>query len=267
MNSKTMKKSEKPTPAKPVTLGEVARLSGVSRATASRALNGRDGVKPSVRKRIRLVAKSLDYRPNRAAKNLSSGRSSIIGLLMPSKQLSVDPYASSLLQAVAKKAEERDEGLMLMLGHNKPALSVRNALTDGLIDGVILSSVAVGSDWVEDLLDTRIPKVLIGSHPTRDDIHCVNVENLESTITIVNHLLEQGVARLANITGELSRVDARDRAEGFRIAHRRRTLPVDESLILEGNFAQSAGFRLTNKLLPLKPEGIVAGNDETAIAR
>ena len=66
-----------------VTLDDVARLGGVSRATASRALNHRDGVRPEVRERITRLASSLGYRPNRAARNLATGRSSVIGLVIP----------------------------------------------------------------------------------------------------------------------------------------------------------------------------------------
>ncbi len=67
-----------------VTLDDVARLGGVSRATASRALNHRHGVRPEVRERITRLAASLGYRPNRAARNLATGRSSVIGLVIPS---------------------------------------------------------------------------------------------------------------------------------------------------------------------------------------
>ena len=79
-----------------VTLDDVARVSGVSRAAASRALNGRDGVRGDVRERVRSVAESLGYRPNRAARNLASGRTSVIGLVMPSEELRIDPYGCLL---------------------------------------------------------------------------------------------------------------------------------------------------------------------------
>ena len=65
-----------------VTLDDVARLSGVSSATASRALNGRPGVRDESRERVRKVAESLGFRPNRAARHLASGRSSVIGLIL-----------------------------------------------------------------------------------------------------------------------------------------------------------------------------------------
>src|SRR5262245_64158200 len=76
----------------PVTLDDVARVSGVSQAAASRALNGRKGVRPDVRERVERVAQSLGYRPNRAARNLASGRSAVIGLVIPSVDLRLDPY-------------------------------------------------------------------------------------------------------------------------------------------------------------------------------
>lgn len=87
-----------------VTLDDVARLGGVSRATASRALNLRDGVRPEVRERITRLADSLGYRPNRAARNLAIGRSSVIGLVIPSSELRVDPYGAAMTHAVDRKS-------------------------------------------------------------------------------------------------------------------------------------------------------------------
>ncbi len=251
--------------ANEVTLDDVAEKSGVSRATASRALNGRDGVRDDVRERVHIIAKALGYRPNRAAKNLAGGRTSVIGLLVGRDEIREDRYAVALIQSVARAAEEHDEGLMLLLDSKKPSEAVRNLLSDGLVDGVIVSVVALGERWVEELLDARIPTVLVGSHPRRADVAVINVENIESTATVVGHMLDGGCRRLATVTGPLDRVDAKHRLEGFRLAHARRSLPVDESLIITSDFTRRAGYIRADELLDHNPDGIFCGNDETAI--
>ena len=207
-----------------VTLDDVARLGGVSRATASRALNHRHGVRPEVRERITRLAASLGYRPNRAARNLAIGRSSVIGLVIPSSDLRVDPYGASMTHAVGRAATAADQGLMLVLDSGEPGQTVRHILRDGLIDGVLVSAVAAGEAWVEELLTADLPTVLIGNHPTRHDVDVVDVENLESSAKLVEHLFEQGCTRVATVTGPLDRVDATLRLEGFRLAHERRGL-------------------------------------------
>ena len=251
----------------PVTLDDVARVSGVSQAAASRALNGRRGVRPEVRERVERVARSLGYRPNRAARNLASGRSAVIGLVIPSADLRLDPYGTSVTHAVARAATELDQGLMLVLDTGGPGRTVQHILRDGLIDGVLVDAVAAGETWVEQLLSADLPAVLIGSHPTRTDVDVVDVENLESSARVVEHLIEQGCRRIATITGPLDRVDATLRLDGSRLAHERHGLPVDEDLVVHGEFSRASGAAAAEALVARNavPDGLFAANDEMAL--
>jgi LacI family transcriptional regulator len=247
-----------------VTLDDVARLSGVSRSAASRALNDRPGVRPDVRERVYRIADHLGFRPNRAAQNLASGLSSVIGLVIPSADLRVDPYGAAMTHAVGRATAARDLGLMLHLAEDEPGATVRHVLRDGLIDGLLISSVAVGS-WVDDLLDSSLATVLIGTHPTRDDVLCVDVENHESAADAVQHLFEQGRERVGCIAGPLERADARARLDGFRFAHARAGRPVDETLIVHGDFTRSSGRIAGAELFDKRVDGIFSSNDEMAV--
>lgn len=248
----------------PVTLEDVARVSGVSLATASRALNGRPGVRDDVRDRVFQASDQLGFRPNRAARNLASGRSQVLGLVIPSEELRVDPYGASMTHAVGRAAAKRDQGLMLHLAAEEPGDTVHHILRDGMIDGLLVSTVAVGRPWVEALLDASLPTVLIGTHPTRRDVVAVDVENLESSAAAVTHLFEQGCRRVATISGRLDRADARLRVEGYRLAHRRAGRPVDESLIVEGNFERQSGSLAAQRIIEVGADGVFAANDEMA---
>lgn len=248
-----------------VTLDDVARKSGVSRATASRALNGRSGVKPDVRERVRLVAKAIGYRPNRAAKNLAGGRTSVIGLVIGHEELVADPYAMHLVQEVARAADANDEGLMLLTDSKEPNEAVQNLLADGLVDGVIITAVAVGERWVEELIDADLPTVLVGAHPRRSDLPVVDVENRLSSAMAVDHLFDTGCQRVGTITGPLDRVDAARRLEGYHLAFERRSIPVDESLVVIGDFTRQIGYEAADRLFDAGVDGIFCANDETAL--
>ena len=247
-----------------VTLDDVARLSGVSLSTASRALNGRPGVRDDVRQRVSQISGLLGFRPNRAARNLASGRSQVIGLVIPSAELRVDPYGASMTHSVGRAATQRDHGLMLHLAADEPGDTVHHILRDGLIDGLLISTVAIGRPWVEELVSASLPTVLIGTHPTRSDMVGVDVENLESSATAVTHLFEQGCARVATITGKIDRADARLRVDGYRLAHHRAGREVDESLIIEGDFGRESGSVAAHRVIELGADGVFAANDEMA---
>ena len=247
-----------------VNLEEVARLSGVSQATASRALNGKDGVAEEVRFRVRLVAKQLGYRPNPAAQSLAGGRSSVIGLLA-TRDLFQDPYSIALIQAMAKATDHYDQGLMLLRTKDSPDSAMRNLLRDGLVDGVVVAGTVADEPWVPNLLDSSIKTVLLGSSPARR-VPQINVENKESSARLVDYLLGGGRRRVATITGPLARPDASARLEGFRLAHERRGVAVNESLIVHGDFTYATAYRLAAELLEQRPDAVVAANDATALA-
>lgn len=247
-----------------VTLDDVARLSGVSRSAASRALNDRPGVRDDVRERVLGVAHRLGFRPNRAARNLASGRSSVIGLVIPSTDLRIDPYGAAMTHAVSRAAVGRDLGLMLYLATEEPGSTVHHILRDGLIDGLLISTVAVGS-WVDDLFDASLPTVLIGTHPTRDDVLSVDVENLESAATAVTHLFDRGCRRVGCIAGRADRADARTRLAGYRLAHERAGRTVDETLIVQGDFTRVSGLSAGAALVASEVDAIFACNDEMAV--
>jgi LacI family transcriptional regulator len=247
-----------------VTLDDVARLSGVSRSAASRALNNRPGVRSDVRERVNRIADHLGFRPNRAAKNLASGMSSVIGFVIPSDDLRVDPYGAAMTHAVGRAAAERDLGMMLHLAADEPGQTVHHILRDGLIDGLVISSVAVGG-WVDELFDSALPTVLLGTHPVRDDVLHVDVENVESSAVAVTHLIEEGCQRIGCIAGPLDRADARARLDGYRLAHERAGRAVDEHLIAKGDFGRLSGTHAGEELFAKGVDGIFASNDEMAV--
>ena len=248
-----------------VTLDDVARTSGVSRATASRALNGRARVAPEVRTRVTLIAQSLGYRPNTAARSLVSGRANIIGLVLPTGHIFNEPYEAHVLEAVAAEATEAGQGVMLWLAAREPNVAVRNEFRAGVVDGVVISGVALGAAWVEDLLDGPHPCVVIGRHPTRTDLATVEIDNVGGARRAVDHLVAGGHRRVAIVLGPDRRVDADDREAGFRAALDEHGLAVEESLVARGDFNMESGYEAVQRLLPNRPDAIFASNDLMAV--
>lgn len=251
--------------ANDVTLSDVAEASGVSVAAASRALNGREGVRTEVRARVKLVAHALGYRPNRAAKNLAGGRASVIGVLLGTNELGSNVYGASLLGSLSAAAHAHDEGLMLLSDTGSPNEAVKNLISDGLIDGVVISSVAIGQIWTEELLDANIPTVLVGAHPRRRDVPVIDVENAASTSKVVGHMLDSGCERIAALKGKYDRVDMDLRLEGYELAHQERGLSFDTSLQFQGDYSRLSGYELAGHIVAAKPDAVFCGNDEMAI--
>lgn len=248
-----------------VTLDEVARTSGVSRATASRALNGRERVNPDVRARVQMVADSLGYRPNTAARSLASGRSGVLGMVLPTGHLVRQPYEAHLLEAVAEAASTSGQGLMLWLAANEPGPAVRQGFRAGVVDGIVVSAVAIGSQWVEDLLDGPHPCVVVGRHPRRHDIPRIELANRFGAMSAVEHLIAGGGERIAVVLGPSERTDSRDRHEGYEAVLARHGLDVDKRLVEEGDFTVQSGYDAMQRLLAHRPDSVFACNDLMAL--
>lgn len=249
---------------KKVTLDDVARVAGVSRAAASRALNGKPGVRDDVRERVLGIADHLGFRANRAARNLASGRSSIIGIVFPIRRLSLQPFCAAVLEHVAAEANRRDLGVMMHLTAEEPGDTVLDFVQDGLLDGVLIGTSAIGT-WADVLFDSSVPTVLVGTHPTRTDIASVDVENRHSTSRLVTHLFDQGAERVGCITGRPGNAATRVRLEGFEMAHRRAGRPLDRSLIVDGDFSRRSAVTSMATLLDRGVDAVFAMNDEMAV--
>lgn len=247
-----------------VTLDEVARRSGVSRATASRALNNREGVREDVRERVRIIADALGYRPNRAAQRLASGRASVIGLVIGEADPKIRPYVAALTQGVAVAADKHGQALVLVLRADDPNETVRETVGNGLVDGLIVNTVAKDSPWAERLLEDDLPAVFLGDAGGQFNGPFIDVENKNSSAAMVGHLLDSAGPRVATITGPLYRADAADRLEGYRLAHTQRSIPIDESLILPGNFLRPSGYEQARHVFERGADAVFCANDEMA---
>lgn len=248
-----------------VTLSDVAEGAGVSLAAASRALNGKDGVRPEVRKHIQQIAHELNYRPNRAAQYLAGGRTRVIGLLLKTECLHGDVYAASLLEGFVNNAVDVDQSIILIGDSQAPNVSVRKLVRDGIIDGVVISAVMAGDRWVEELLDADFPVVLVGLHPKRADVCVIDVENTHSSAAVVGHMLDSGCERIAMIAGREGRVDVQLRLVGYQIAHNKRGQQAPSNIVFQGDLSRRSGYELAETILAAGVDGVFCANDEMAV--
>jgi DNA-binding LacI/PurR family transcriptional regulator len=135
--------------ARSVTLFDVAREAGVAVSTASRALSNPGRVSNETRDLVQAVARRLDYRPNRMAQALPSGRSQMLALLLPDI---TNPHNFGLIRGA--EAQARAAGYTLILGHTQesPELERSNAeRLESVVDGMILASSRLPDDDLREL--------------------------------------------------------------------------------------------------------------------
>ena len=245
------------------TLDELAALSGVSRATVSRVING-GPVAEETRRKVTEVLERTKFRPNAAARTLASGRSGVAGVVMhmAPNLLFEDPYFSSLLQGVADALADEAVGMMLWLGTRSKQETLDQILWMGLLDGVIVTAHQQDDPLVDGLLASGLPTVLIGHRRADRIASYVDIDNVEAADMLTTHLLRLGRRRVGHITGTRGTVAAEDRIVGYERAMARAGLST-QGLIVEGAFDTASGSAAED-LIERGADAIFCANDATA---
>jgi LacI family transcriptional regulator len=250
------------------TLEEIAKHAGVSRSTVSRVMNNHPNVDQETRERVLSVAEKLNYQPNIAARGLAAGRTHILGLVIPMgvSTLFADPYFPLLIQGITSACNASDHSVMLWLAEPEyERRTIRQILLGGLIDGVILASALMDDPMMEALRKHGLPFILVGRHPSDNQISYVDVDNKNSAREMVAYLLRMGYQRVATIAGPRNMIAGSDRLEGYRLALRNRGVAPDPSLIVEADFTEEGGYAAMQRLLPLSPDAVFVASDAMAL--
>jgi LacI family transcriptional regulator len=245
------------------TLDDVASLSGVSRATVSRVINGGPVAEPT-RLRVLAVLESTGFRPNRAARTLASGRSGVVGVVlhMDPHLLFGDRYFSQLLQGISDGLAERSTGMMLWLGHRSKEETLDRILSMSL-DGVIVTAHGINDPLVDGLLESRLPTILVGHRSADRNASYVDIDNVAAAGIVTSHLVRVGRTRIGHVTGARGTFSAEDRVTGYQAALRRAGLPPD-GLIVDGDYTEPAGAAGAAALLDRGVDAIFCANDLAA---
>ncbi len=177
---------------KAVTLSDVAKAAGVSKATVSNVFSRPERVRPALRERVEGAARELGYAgPDPKGRVLSSGKVNAIGIV-PVGNFGITlffthEYNNAVLAGVAKTCEERGVGLSLVSGRPNEW-----GINDALVDGFIIESVEQ-IELIEPARRRRLPVVVTGF--AGPDISSVTMENRKGAREATRHLLELGHRR------------------------------------------------------------------------
>lgn len=251
-----------------VGIEEIAKKAGVSRSTVSRVINNEPNVSERTRQRVLEVVSSHNYVPNRAARKLAGGRTSVIGLVIPIgvSRLFVEPFFPILVQSVTDHCNRLNHSVMLWLGEpERERRSISQILSNDLLDGVVVSSLEERDPIVAALHQSQIPFVLIGRYPDSLPVSFVDIDNEECTRRAVNYLLQTGRKRIATITGVAGTLVSRARLQAYVDTLTSAGLQVDENLIAEGGFVEEGGYTAMRRIAAHRPDAVFAANDAMAV--
>jgi DNA-binding LacI/PurR family transcriptional regulator len=261
-----------------VTIHQVAQAAGVSPSTVSNLLNGRvDRMLPATRARVEQAITKLGYRPNRAARLLRTGRTQVIGLVVPSVG---NPFWGELARHLEAAALADGYHVLLCNSERDPARErgyIEELFADG-IRGVVLCSSLPSLEHVTSFMDRGLKLVAFDRTAQADDpasLVSISVDNAVGTELATRHLLELGHRKLAFVSGSVRSVNRQERFRGFQAALRGYGLTPDDAIVWSGAAEHGFGDEDSAELgraaardlarAADRPTGIVAINDMCAL--
>lgn len=254
------------------TLHDVAQRAGVSIKTVSNVLRGvTSKASKETAARIHAAIEELNYRPNLAARRLRTGHSDVIALAVPDLR---NPYFAEVAAAMITAAREAGYTLLIEETGGDPEieLSAAEGLHDPMIEGVILSPLAIDSARLA-ARTRHLPLVLLGErdYPGGGDDH-VLFDNVEASYRITGHLLEQGYRRIAVIGNQDDppHATAVKRLGGYRAALREAGIRYQKQLaptVPGAPYGKAMGATAARRLFNLakRPDAVYCFADVLAL--
>ena len=246
---------------------DVAEKAGVSVSTVSHVINETRFVSDETRMRVLSAMDDLNYQPNKLARSLrrKDKRTQTLGLLVPD---SINPFFNEALRGVEDACFGANYNVFLCNSENRPEkeLEYLEALIGKQIDGIILFSTGT-QDSLALLKHNNVTPVLVDRELEHNTYDSVMVENEKGGQIATEYLIDLGHERIACITGPSYLTPSAKRVHGYLKTLQDAGLPIDEALIVQGDFRPQSGYSGMNTLLKLPdpPTAVFACNDMMAI--
>lgn len=249
--------------ARSSTLGDVARLAGVSIATASKALNGRAQVRDTTREKVFRAADALDFVPNSLARGLLFGQSGTVGLLTSDLE---GRFSLPIMMGAEDAFGAGSTSVFLCDARGDPVREQHQLknLISRQVDGLIV--VGARPDPRASLSkDASVPVVYAYGPSTDPDDCSVTTDNVQAGRLAAEHMVQAGRTRIAIISGDPSYGAAHDRVKGSLAALDAAGMPlVGEPMF--GSWSEGWGRGALRALVAHHPEvdAVICGSDQIA---
>jgi LacI family transcriptional regulator len=252
-----------------VRMKDIARDLNLSIVTISKALRNHPDIADDTRERVLRRVKELDYQPNIMARSLVTGRSYLIGLVVPDL---MHPFFTGIAKVLSAAVGRRGYSLIISSSEENAQLEYRELkhLTARRLDGLVIASAGNDIEPFERMDRMGMPYVLIDRELRGLDANYVGIDDETAGRMATEHLIDQGCKVIAHIRGWENSTGTQ-RFLGYKNALKRRGIRYSESLVVEQRNMQPEASKLGAEAMHslLKhtpvPDGVFAYNDALAI--
>jgi len=253
----------------PVRMKDIARDLGVSVVTVSKVLRNHSDISEETRERVLARIKEVDYRPNIAARSLVTGRTYLVGVVVPSL---LHPFFAEIAKAISETLRQRGYYLIISSSEEDPELEEQeiNHLLERRLDTLIIASCRTSVDLFQRIERENTPYILIDRSFKGLAANFVGVDDEAVGELATQHLIDIGCKRIAHIRGPETS-PGMERLRGYKRTLERNGMKVlSEYVIAEpkGDVdTRQRGAEAMRTLLRLnpRPDAVFCFNDPLAI--
>jgi LacI family transcriptional regulator len=251
------------------TLQEVAKASGFSIKTVSRVINDEPNVAAHTRAAVLDAVRRLNYQPNYQARNLASGRTNAVGVVihLSAREVFEYPLFNEILSGISEVLQAHRLDLLLRFADND--VRYTDLVLQKRVDGLILMSIPAGDPQIPALLESNAPCVFtcrVTDNPQQT--HWVDSDFSEGIAQAVQHLADLGHTTIGLVAGPRALALSQLKREGYTRALERLGLEIRDELIRYGDLFTHDGDGTTRYFMNLEnpPTAIIYNDDLQAVA-
>lgn len=245
---------------------QVAKQAGVSVATVSRVLNGKDKVSTKTKLKVEEAIQYLNYEPSMLGRNLRNSESRIVLILIPSIS---NPFYFEVIKGIENMALSQNYSILLCETDSKPEKEeiYFDLVRKKMADGIISMDPAVNVETLKELAE-NYAIIQCSEYGGGIGIPYVTIDSEEASYHAVKHLIQIGHRKIALMNSDEKFLYARERRMGYERALQEHGIPLDGEYIF---YTQELGFeqgqQTMKKILQLqdRPTAVFAVSDLLAI--
>ncbi|MGV3459807.1 MAG: LacI family DNA-binding transcriptional regulator [Flavobacterium sp.] len=249
------------------TIYDIAHELNISAATVSRALNDNPKISETTREQVKEAAARLNYKQNKLAAALRSGRSNNIGVIVPRIDSN---FFGSVIRGIEEALYPHKYNVIICQTHEDEKREIENinTLLNAQVDGVLISvSNAENDKVIKRVLDKKVPLIFFDRKKNIDGVSSVTIDDFGAAYAATTHLIKERCSKIAYLSGDRSLEIYANRFKGYKQALTDHGLKYNEDYVIQTKSNVEAGKDAARQLLKLKnrPDAIFSSSDFAAL--